>query len=939
MARLRDAYLRAAAGSGRVVLLIGEPGIGKTRATQELEGYAVERGSAVLWGRTYETPGAPPYWPWVQIANEILAARPGVELSLSTDDRAELGRIVPGLSSPNVPGSASGGTAVFARFQLFDAFLALLRATCPTSDEDQALVVVLDDLHWADTPSLLLLQHIARELAGMRLLIVGTFRDTDVARQSALAETLAEIRREGASERILLRGLSQDEVGDYVRARTSVEPVEELLDQIFETTEGNPFFVEEIVTLMAEDEALGERHAVAHDIPDGIKAALGRRLNRLSSQTNDILRTAALLGRDFGFRDVETVSGASEESLLECVEQAIGAGFLLELAEPGTYRFSHGLMRETLVAELSTTRRVMLHGQFAEALESRRGGTDQVPPAQLAHHFGEAATLSLRFASRAREYALLAARQAEQQYAWTEAWHWYEAAAAGEDNPDGAILAALARCCALADGVQRSAASAALIRAVDAFRAEGRWAELAWTVARMPTFAGFWPGMPALVDEAIEHAPAGNGELALLLRVKRLWEAFWLDSPAQEFALHEEALLECAVLESLPETSLVRNFVSYFRAERAGERNAATALALQAAMQYEQLGLIDDAGFFINNCVGLTLLGGAVTLATDLRQRAVEFNTKYRYTTGRTMEDLYGGPLAVLRWNSELLRKGRITRYIQFTPTSPLDEVRSNIPGGLAFPGLGQIPKHQLSRHALQTARTYRADVNAALADLSAWAELWCRGVARLDPQTRVSGFTIVSPCLVALGDDALCRVVYEEVRHWRNWCGPFTGIGVDACRGALALRLGLADDAQQAFRDGLEWAEREECPVEAGLNLEGLGEVALDRGDRSAAREYFGQAAAVFEKHGASLYLDAVTRRNAALGRTRTSALPGGLSAREVEVLSLLAEGRSNNDIAGSLVLSHHTVGRHVSNIFDKIHAANRAEATRWAIRQGLVE
>lgn len=939
MDRLRECYRRAATGSGGVVTLVGEPGIGKTWLAHELGQYALEQGSTVLWGRTPETPGAPPYWPWVQVVNQFLAENPGAALELSPEARLQLGRIVPALGNAADVGPTPQATPESLRFRLFDAYLTMLRAMVP-KEVGAPLVVVLDDLHSADLPSLLLLQYVSHELSGNDILVLGTYRDTDVTRQSALTEVLAELRRGVGFERIVLRGLSGDEVRTFVHDRLGAEPSPLDLIQICETTDGNAFFVEEVVRLMAEDGALGVEGAGVRGIPEGVKDALGRRLNRLSAETNDVLRIAALLGRDFGFRDIETVSGLAESRLLECLEQATAGGFLVELAEAGNYRFVHALMRETLVAELSTTRRAILQGQLAEALEEHWGSESEAQAGRLAHHFGEATTLSPRFATKARRYALLAARQAEGQYAWSEAWGWYEAAVDGEDHQEADVLAALAYCCALAVGASDPRAPAALVRAVDAFRVEGRWTAFAWAVARTPNFAGFWQGMRELVEEAIEHVPEASDELMLLLKVKLFWEAYWL-CQSEEVERVEDELLKIVERSDLPECVALRSLVRFFKLDRAGRREEAVDLAFEAGAEYERLGRLDDAGFLLNNCVGLTLQLGGVSRAAEYLQRASAFNTKYDYTTGRGFERLYGNPIALLRWAAGGLPHGGGPGLVTSERGSRLDEVRSDIFEGRTALAPSLIPKHRLIGHARRARRTFRTDGSAAMGDLLSWAELWRAGVARLDMQNRVTGFTYVTPCLVALGEDFLCREVYDEVRHWKNWCGPWSGIGVDVCRGELALRLGLVDEAEEAFRDGVAWAEQEDCPIEVGLSLEGLGKVADRRRDRALTLQYFDLAAAIFEKRGAQLCLDELNKRRApvARGDVAPSVLPGGLSVREAEVLRLLAEGKTNGEIANSLVLSYHTVSRHVSNIFDKIHVSNRAEAMRWAIRHGLAE
>ena len=225
--QLRTVFDDAFSGRGRVVMLVGEPGIGKTRTTQELETYARMRGAQVLWGRAHEASGAPAYWPWVQVGrawgrgNDVAALA-----EVLAGAGAELVWLFPelpgmlGQEAQESPAVADDG----AQFRLFDAYVSLLRAVT----ESSALVVVLDDMHWADKPTLLLLQHLARELSNMRLLVVGTYRDTELARTHPLSEALAELNREGGFQRVVLRGLNEAEVRSYLAATTGREPSREL---------------------------------------------------------------------------------------------------------------------------------------------------------------------------------------------------------------------------------------------------------------------------------------------------------------------------------------------------------------------------------------------------------------------------------------------------------------------------------------------------------------------------------------------------------------------------------------------------------------------------------------------------------------------------------------------------------------------------------------
>ena len=277
--RLRSALDGALAGHGSLVMLVGEPGIGKTRTTQELETYARMRGAKVLWGRAHESAGAPPYWPWMQAVREYRDQTEDATLTEQIREFAvELQRMLPILRNrfPNLPeppdADSEGGA-----FQLYAALSSFLRSVAT----ETPLVIVLDDLHWADNATLAMLTHITRELGRARILGLGTYRDTDLDRRHPLSQALGELNREDLFTRIPLRGLSLAETGAYIARTADVTPAPALVQRIHEETEGNPFFLAEVVNLMAEEGTLSASIAEVQ-IPEGVRQALGRRLDRLS---------------------------------------------------------------------------------------------------------------------------------------------------------------------------------------------------------------------------------------------------------------------------------------------------------------------------------------------------------------------------------------------------------------------------------------------------------------------------------------------------------------------------------------------------------------------------------------------------------------------------------------------------------------------------------
>ena len=543
--QLRDALDGALQGRGSVVMLVGEPGIGKTRAVQELETYARMRGAEVYWGRTHESAGMPAYWPWRQIGNAWATAQSNLETAATAAVAAnpELLRLFPDLRQvvPTLPAPSEPRDPESAQFLMFDAWTQFMRARA----SETPWVVVLDDLHWSDKPTLQLLQYAARELANMNVLVVGTYRDTDLVRTHPLSETLAELNRESGFVRIPLKGLSRDEVASYIHQRAGTEPLPGLIDGLYEETEGNPFFLSEMVNLMVDEGTLESTSVSDMALPDGVREALGRRLDRLSEDANELLQTAAVVGREFAHETLDLLSEHGADALLGLIEEGLRARVIEEDERPGRYRFTHGLMQETLLDELSTTRRVRLHGRIGEALERRWG--DRVDDrasrlAQLAGHFVESATLTSEHALKAVHYSKLSAEQAEAQFAWDEAARHYENCLTlvsededrlGED--EAALHEALGRCEVWANLIRPGWRN--LMRAITLYREREDAIGQARAVLELPTGNVPLERLAGVVDTALEMLGDRDPHLrARLLATRALTELAGAQEAAEEAA-------------------------------------------------------------------------------------------------------------------------------------------------------------------------------------------------------------------------------------------------------------------------------------------------------------------------------------------------------------------------------------------------------------------
>jgi class 3 adenylate cyclase len=432
--RLGQLWKEAAAGERHVVFLAGEPGVGKTRLGAELAAHVHENGGVVLAGRCDEDLGVP-YQPLVEALRHFVDNSDPAELEEGLGRYAgELSRLIPELAEgvPDLPRPLQSDPET-ERYRLFDAVAAWLSAA---SAEDP-LLLVLDDLQWAAKPTLLLLRHVVRAPDARRLLILGTYRDSELTHDHPLVELVADLRRQGAAERFPLSGLDDLAVAAIVEQAAGHALDEEgiaLARAIYQETEGNPFFVREVLRHLAETNAIERdgcywRTRVPIEqlgIPEGIRDVVGRRLSRLSELANQALRVAAVLGAEFEIELVQTAGELAESQLLAALDEAIQARLVSEISAT-RFRFSHGLVRATLYESLTGARKVALHRHVAHAIESlHEEALDDYLPA-LAHHWAKA-SVPAADSARAVEYATRAGNRALAQLAYDEAAAYYHQA-------------------------------------------------------------------------------------------------------------------------------------------------------------------------------------------------------------------------------------------------------------------------------------------------------------------------------------------------------------------------------------------------------------------------------------------------------------------------------------------------------------------------------
>jgi tetratricopeptide (TPR) repeat protein len=433
-ANLRQFIDRALVGRGGLVLIDGEPGIGKTRLTEEAAVYARARGLLVLTGHCNDMQATTPYLPFVEVLETMVRVlRPESLLATLGDAAPEAAKLMPELRRL-FPGIVRPIELPPEREQRY--MLNCIRDFFERAASLQPLLLVLEDLHWTDEGSLRLLEHLAQRVAEMPLLLLATYRDDDLATSPFLARTLRDLRRAHQAHDLPLRRLPAAAVEAMLRAHGPGNPPARLLEVVYAETEGNPFFVEEVIRHRVERQKLLDAQGRWHDdvtisesdVPRSVRLVLEQRLGRISASCRRALTIAAIIGRNFEYHLLAAVSDLQDEAIVDAIEEAERSQLIEDISVSGDprYTFSHELIRQTLVATLALPRRQRIHRHIADAMEQRFGERAAEHAGELAHHLRQAG--SAADATIAVRYLVLAGERALAATAFEEALRLFDAA-------------------------------------------------------------------------------------------------------------------------------------------------------------------------------------------------------------------------------------------------------------------------------------------------------------------------------------------------------------------------------------------------------------------------------------------------------------------------------------------------------------------------------
>ena len=880
-------------GRGRVVLLGGEPGIGKSRLASELDARAREQGHLVLWGRGWEGAGAPPYWPWVQAIRAYLRTTDPADVRRHLGSGArDVVQMIPELHDlfPDLEPSTQIESES-ARFQLFDSTTSWLRNIA----RDRPLLIVIDDLQAADTPSILFLRFLARALSDIAALVVGTYRDVELTPDHPLTSAIDDVSRESGTRVLVLTGLPAEAVGTFLGVDTDAPARAQLGLAVWRATDGNPLFVTEAVRLLSAEGRLrdvADLPSLRVAVPPGVRAVIARRIGYLSADTGQALTIAAAIGPEFGVEVLRRVGRFDRDNAMDMVDEAVRARLLNEvIGSPGRYHFSHDLVRETLYRELSASQRARMHRQVADALETMYENAIEAHLTELAFHYVEAVRpgdpdeASGEHSRKAVDYARRAGDAAARSLGYEEAARLYrmslsvlDAASYRDDDARAETLLSLGEIQARVGGLDEARPSFLEAAEIARRRGDGRQlaraalglgGRLAWARAGKDTklipllqdalvllggdddrlrvlllarLACAWRSTPdrrndsdTLSRQAIEIA-RGMNDLATLSSALsgRFWATSWPENPEEREALADEIIKVAEALgdgERIIDAHLVR-FMSLGELGRLAEARLEISSLVRSV---EELRQPAQAWLVPVNRAYLALVQGEFELAEELIDRQLQ--PGYQVTPGRD-------DVSAARTHRFLLRReqGRVAEEEATVRASVED-----------FPW---YPFHRAALACLLTDLGRDAEARAVFEELAAndFQVLY-------RDNEWLFGMSLTSEACARLGDSERAAILYAELepfagRHAIGLADGSAGV-VDRYLGLLAATRGDTDAAVGHLEEAIVANERMGARPWAAHSRHDLAEVLRRRSsghDRERADQLDAEARRAASNMGMAL-------------------------------------------------------------------------------------
>ena len=945
-AQLRELLDDAIEGHGSLVLISGEAGIGKTTLVGDLILRAEECGCLILTGGCYDLTTTPPYGPWIEMLQAYQPGEDGPALPAWLGNPEELERV--------------GSQA-----RLFDEMWSFFNSVAAY----QPLVVVLEDLHWSDAASLDALRYLARQLSGASWLLVATYRDDEITRRHQLSRMLPAIVRESSAARLALATLDDAAVREMIVGRYELSPADlkRLSDHISDLTEGNSLYIIELLQTLEDVGSLqvdaGRAEIGSLDrvvVPPLIGQLIEERLGRLDPESVRLLEVAAIIGHEFDYDIWRVVSEADDDLLIDTLDTALRRRILEETHQEGQYRFTHALIREALYERQIWPRRRQQHRKIAEVLE------EQSPPVSdiVAYHYEHAGD------DRAVGWLIEAGHEAKRAFAWIVAAERYEAAAKRlEFSPDS--------------GDQRArllADIAGLLRFEDIDRAL-QFAEEAVAHARHIADQEFTATSLLLRGQLRSFQGDNSGAMEDMAEGITILDALGGIEPVDHLGLPIRGFYGNLLSNAGHFQESLAFLEPYFGADKSRIRSFGNALGRTLAM----LGRPDEARQMLTEMYALAdseshPLDSMSAAGTELTFVALPYffddagycrEVSSRYLKAAAASTGLAPALAYAEFPPE--DSALVFNSLNWTSWHRWLEVLAD----MAYSFWGQY-----ARFLLGVLARHQGDRQSALRHVEVGLPPRYRAMPGSSPSfpaaTMVQG--LAADLALDVQDIGEARSWLEAHDRWMAWSGAVLGlaegqlgwaryhriagdldkahehaeraydyassprqplalIAADRFLGQLDVDEEKFDSADERLAASLALAERCEAPFEQALTLVVIAERAAKLGEVDEARRLIARLREVCEPLGAKPTLERVDEIEAILPRTRRSSEehPFGLTVREVEVLRLIAMGRTDAEAAEDLFISPRTVSQHLRNVYNKLSVSNRAEAAAKAVEHGV--